>query len=175
MAYIVNQDVKEYMGKNDEDDDAFIDKLIAFATAELNKRTGTIFEGSLASDRNFRQNVASLEIFFDQWTYDVVTVTNGDSDATVLVEDTDYILMPENEGPYYGIEILRDSSAVFQGKVVVESKWFYSSVIPDDLKHIMIRWVEFLLLTRKDPNDELPEWVEAVIEEYSLLYPGATT
>ncbi len=175
MAYILKADVKEYIGKTDTDDDDFIDELITYAQAELEHRTQKVFEGNTGTERNYRIPHSATQIFFETWAHTITTVTNGDDDETALVDGTDFVTMPENEGPFYGIEILTDSENVFQGKVVVSAKFAYINTPPLDIKHVMIRWVSYLLQTRKEPRDILPDWVEEVIERWDFsIFPGAS-
>jgi hypothetical protein len=67
-------------------------------------------------------------------------VTDYDGDQTTI-PSTDYITMPRDETPYYGIKIKTSSDYDWdysddpEDAIAITGKWAYSETAPDDIKH----------------------------------------
>jgi len=150
MAYCTSTDVKVYLGVNSTltEDDTLLTALIARAQAQIEMHTRRVFQSTANSTRYFTvgEDTDGRVLSFDDDICSIATVTtNADSTAPTTVSSTQYVKLPRNEAPYYGIR-LKDSESVdweytddpVDG-ITVSGKWAYSTTPPADIKNACIR------------------------------------
>jgi hypothetical protein len=142
MAYTTNTDVKTYIGGiSGSGDDALLTVLITAAEAFIESWTGWDFEASSNSTRNFtvgRDTEGPYTLWFDDGAASINEVLNGDSSNTE-VTSSQYVTIPSNDTPYYGIKILRSASKVWEfdqdpeDAIAVSAAWGWSASPPADI------------------------------------------
>lgn len=143
MAYVLKAAVKEYLGISGTGDDDLIDDLIDRATIAIESYTGWVFEAATDTRYFDSEAVEGRVLWVGGDLVSITTLLNGDDDSTVIVV-ADYRLLPRNEGPpYYGIQMLIDTTTTWEfdidGEVSVLGAWGYSASPPDDIVHACIR------------------------------------
>jgi hypothetical protein len=95
-----------------------------------------------------------LELLFDEDIYTITTVvTDADGDADTI-PSTEYVTMPRNKTPYYGIKILGSSDYYWdytddpEGGIEITGRWAYSSEAPNDIAQACSRWAAYLYKQR---------------------------
>ena len=144
MAYATLAQLKAYLGIVELDDDALLAALIARAQSFVEAHTGRVFEAATQT-RHFDKSCINEDenaLIVDRDLLTVTTLTNGDSDATVI-PNTEYWLIPRNETPRYGIKLRKDSSYTWEFDTdywaSVAGTWGYSTTVPADITHATIR------------------------------------
>ena len=158
MAYTTTSTLKSYLGITGGTDDVLLASLIDSAGAIIDRYTGRTFEASADSTRYFDalSDTDGHRLIFDEDICAITTVTNGDS---VVVASDEYVTMPANETPYYGIELLMsankswDYTTDHQNAISVAGKWAYSQTVPDDIAHACVRLAAFLYRQKDNAND----------------------
>ena len=147
-AYCTNTEVKTYLGITGSGDDALITSLIARAQASIDQYTHRTFSSTADSTRSFTvgEDTDGLTLWFDEDITTITTVTtNADASTGTTVSSTEYITMPRNRKPYYGVKIKSsaDKDWTFEDDpesgVTVAGRWAYSTAPPEDVKHACIR------------------------------------
>jgi hypothetical protein len=156
MAYIASSDVKQYGGIPDTDtvDDAELTLLIARAQAFVEEYTGRAFQAD--SDNQATRYYMAAEsvergvLWLDK---DLNTVgTDGIVAGTDTLASTDYVTVPRNDKPYYAIRLTAQtplswgeptSDGDYEDAIAVHGQWAYSSDVPADIQHAMIRLVKY--------------------------------
>jgi hypothetical protein len=146
-GYCTLDDVKAYLGTDKVADDAQLSLLIERARARIDSYCQRTFTGVTAT----RYYHAVYDVYQDQRMLmldrDLLTVTritNGDGE---VLSASNYLLLPFNEPPYYGIMLRRSSGKVWtyindpEAAIVVEGTWGFSSTPPDDIVHAAVRLV----------------------------------
>jgi hypothetical protein len=149
MAYIDVDDVKEYLGPLETDDDALLTRLCSAAQRMVEIHTDKVFEIGSDTTRYFDPtvDVRSGILFFDEWLWSVTTLTNGD--GTVLTT-TDYQLVAPNKTPYYGVKLKLNSSKYWtyqtnpENAISLVGKWGFSLTPPADIVQITLRIAAWL-------------------------------
>ena len=118
MALVTRADVKTYLGIASTDDDDLLDDLIASAESIVADITHRIFDAT-SSVKKFdaEADVIDATLYFSsglELAGEPSAVSNGDGSA--LVADTDYVMVPLNRFPAYGLQMLPSSSSYWQGK-----------------------------------------------------------
>ncbi len=165
MAYTTTALVKTYLGIASAADDTLLGALIVRGQAFIDKYVHRNFEVASATAKRFDavRDVYGTTLYFTEGLELAETptvVTNGDN--TTLVLNTDYVTLPVNSGPFYGLQTLESSPAIWiedalgngQRAVTVTGKWGYSVTAPDDIVHAATRLTAFLYRQREG-NGEL--------------------
>lgn len=167
--YTTKELVKEYIGKTTTTDDAFIEKLIAQVTPQIDKETGTTFGVDADTTVKFDavRDVLDQDLLFSEWLAAVTTVTNGDGE---VITSANYVLL--GDGPFYGIRIFGGKVWNFddypENAIEIVGKWGYSETIPKDLEQVCTRLTSYYLNTRREKIDALPVWVNERIDLYRM-------
>lgn len=147
-AYCTSAEVRTYLGISSTGDDALITALIARAQAAIDLHTHRTFSSTADSTRSFTvgEDTEGRLLWFDEDIVSITTVTtNADASTGTTVSSTEYITMPRNRTPYYGLKIKSsvDKDWTFtndpESGITVAGKWAYSTTPPDDVKHACIR------------------------------------
>jgi hypothetical protein len=157
MAYCRTADVKEYLDIQSADDDALIGDFIDRAQAAIDSHTRRTFEDPGADDtREFTVGVDTegRELLFDEDIYSITSVvTDADGDADTI-PTADYVTLPRNKTPYYGIKILGSSDYYWQYSddpemgIEITGRWAYSSDAPADIAQACARWAAYMYRQR---------------------------
>jgi hypothetical protein len=162
MAYATLSQLKNYLrGAGDDVPDTHDDILNSSLSRsqDIIERnpplgTGRVFEASSDTTRYFdaEYDTHGLDLLFPQ--YDLATVTtvtvNGDT-----LSSSDYITIPRNRTPYYGIRIKRNSGEDWsweddpEDAIAVTGKWAYSTSAPDAVVHLTLRLAAYLYRQRE--------------------------
>jgi hypothetical protein len=179
MAYTTTALVKTYLGISTSTDDTLIGTLIVRAQAMVDSYTGRTFEASANSTNYFnaKSDVYGRTLYFSEGleAATISTVTNGDS--TTLTANTDYVTVPANKTPYYGLTVLESSSKLWtstsagdnERAISISAKWAYSTSAPDDIAAATIRLTAFLYRQRES-NADLDRAVS--VGDGMVLLPG---
>jgi len=154
MAYCTSTDVKLYLGidSTNTGDDTLITALVARAQAYIETYTHRLFSSTADSTRRFTvdQDNEGRTLYFDEDICSLTTViTNADASTGTTITSTQYITLPRNETPYYGIRIKDSVDADWtyttdaEMGITVAGKWAYSTTPPADIKHACIRLSAF--------------------------------
>jgi len=158
MAYCKDADVKEYLDIAELTDDTLLSDLIDRAQAAIDSRTRRTFEDPGAdATRNFTVGVDTdgLNLYFDADIYSITTVkSNADNASPTTIASTDYVTIPRNTTPYYGIKILTSSNEYWdytddpENGIEITGRWAYSSEAPNDIAQACARWAAYLYKQR---------------------------
>ena len=173
MALVTRADVKTYLGIASTDDDDLLDDLIASAESIVAEFTHRTFDAS-SSVKKFdaEADVEGPTLYFSsgfELAGEPSAVSNGD--GTALVADTDYVMVPSNRFPAFGLQMLPSSSSYWQGKsngdhvnaISVTGAWGYSTSAPNDVVQAARRLSAFLYRQRDTNADaDRPLIVEGV-------------
>tara|TARA_R100001082_G_scaffold111276_1_gene94652 strand:- start:6256 stop:6855 length:600 start_codon:yes stop_codon:yes gene_type:complete len=166
VALTTTAKVKTYLGISSSGDDTLIGDLIANAQSIIESYTGRVFDVSGDTTKKFdaKLDVDGRMLYFsDQLEIAAAptTVTNGD--GSTLTADTDFVYLPRNRFPAYGLELLPSSSAWWQGNssgndanaISIVAKWGYSvsGSVPADIQQACIRLTAFLYRQRETNSD----------------------
>lgn len=157
-AYASVADVKDYLDIEGAADDALIGDLIDRAQKAIDSHTRRIFEDPGAdATRYFTVGVDTngLELLFDEDIYSITTVktdADGSSPRTILTNE--YVTLPRNKTPYYGIKILSSSNEFWdytddpENGIEIAGRWAYSESAPDDIMQACARWASYMYKQR---------------------------
>ena len=164
MALVTRADVKTYLGISSTNDDDVLNELINAAQGLIESFTHRKFDVALATSKYFdaEDDVENRKLLFTEGLEICAAptaVTNGD--GTSFTVNTDYVYLPRNDFPAYGLEILQSSSNWWQGKsngdmanaITVTAQWGYSSTPPNDIVQAARRLSAFLYRQRDTNAD----------------------
>jgi len=147
--------------------------LIASAESIVAEFTHRTFDASSSTKKfDAEGDVEGATLYFSsgfELAGEPSAVSNGD--GTALVADTDYVMVPLNRFPAYGLQMLPSSSSYWQGKsngdhvnaISVTGSWGYSTSAPNDVVQAAKRLSAFLYRQRDTNADaDRPLIVEGV-------------
>ena len=144
MAYPKVADVKDYIGGiSGTGDDALLEVLLGQAVKYFEEETQREFDDPGADTTRYftvGEDTDGPLLIFDRDICSITTVTNGDSDSTVIASD-EYTTLPRNDTPYYAIKLLNSSDSFWEyeddpdGAVSVAGTWTYSATPPADVAY----------------------------------------
>lgn len=152
MTYASIAELKIYKDISGGADDALLESLIARAQQAIDTYTHRTFAASADTTRYFTvgEDTDGDVLWFDEDICSITTVTtDADGDADV-VSSANYVTMPRNRTPYYGIKLLSSSSFDWtytddpEAGISVTGKWGYSTAAPDDIKQACVRWSAYM-------------------------------
>lgn len=141
MAYITVPVAKDYIGGLDgTGDDALLSVLIDAAEVFIENYTERDFKAATDTTRNFTvgRDTEGRHLWFDEDIASITTVLNGDA-STTEVTSAQYVTLPSNRTPYYGIKLLWSASKVWEfdqdpeDAIAVTGKWGWSTTPPADI------------------------------------------
>ena len=143
MAYATLAQAKTELGISGSGDDTILQEKLDAATIVIERETGWVFEAATDTRYFDSEAVEGYVLWVGGDLVSITTLTNGDDDSTVIIT-ADYRLLPRNEGPpYYGIQMLVDTTTTWEfdvdGEVSVLGAWGYSASPPDDIVQGCVR------------------------------------
>ncbi len=150
--YINTSDVKSYGGipSTDTVDDTEVSIMITRAQAYIEEYTGRVFQSDSDAEtaRYFTavDDVDGDRLWLDQDLNTVKSLVAG----TDTIASTNYVTEPRSEGPYFALTMKSQSPQVWtntdsdgehESAIVVTAQWAYSSDVPEEIKHAMVRLV----------------------------------
>lgn len=154
MAYCSDEDVKEYLDITTLGDDTLLADLIDRAQKGIDSYTGRTFEDPGAdATRYFTVGVDTdgLYLYFDEDIYSITTVkSNADNASPTTITSSEYVTIPRNTTPYYGIKILTSSNEYWdytddpENGIEITGRWAYSSAAPADVVQACARWAAYM-------------------------------
>lgn len=156
--YATNAQLKAYAvpkGETDAADDAEMTRILGAVSRWLDDKTGTNFYG--ASETHYFDVPQGRVIKFDEWLVSVTTLTNGD--GTVLTT-SDYLLLPYNSTPKYGVK-LRDTSNYYwaasstgswESVITLAGVWGYAASAPADIVQATLEISKIIYRRRMGEN-----------------------
>jgi hypothetical protein len=141
-------------------DDSLLSDLLDRITAKIELYTGRVFTAASAT-RYFGRDALDPKnrriLWMDDDLQTITTLTNGDSDDTVILA-ADYVLIDRNAGPpYYGIQLIIDTSTSWEFDtdkwVSVLGTWGYtaSGSEPADIVDACVEWAAYAYRKRDAP------------------------
>lgn len=159
MSYCVFADVAADRGLTGVTDQALINAKIANAQNIIDTLTGRTFECSTDTIRHFTYGIdtANYDLYFNRDLCAITKVlTNLDNGSGGdEIHSTQYITIPRDETPYYGIHILPSSGKNWtftsdrESCASIQGKWAYSVNPPYAIVQACIR-LTIYLYTIKD-------------------------
>jgi hypothetical protein len=153
MTYCTVADVKQYLDIQGADDDPLIEDLISRLKDVIDTETGRTWEDPGADATRYftvGKDTEGLYLFFDDYTYSITTVkTDADGSSPRTITSTDYVTMPRNETPYYGIKILSSSNEFWdytddpENGIEITARWAYSETPPGSIVQACARWAAY--------------------------------
>jgi hypothetical protein len=158
MAYCSDEDVKEYLDIAELTDDTLLSDLIDRAQEAIDSHTRRTFEDPGAdATRNFTvgEDTDGLYLYFDEDIYSITTVkSDADGSSPTTITSTQYVTIPRNTTPYYGIKILSSSNEYWdytddpENGIEITGRWAYSSAAPADVSQACARWAAYMYRQR---------------------------
>lgn len=123
-------------------DNDLLQDAIDDAVAEIESETGKSFEARAETRYYDRSAVEGLVLKLDDDLIAVTTLTEGDENSTVI-PNTEYWLLPRNDGPpYRKIKLKADSDYSWDwttdGEISVAGSWGFSSTSPDNIRRAVL-------------------------------------
>lgn len=164
--YCSLDDIKEYIGITEPDDDEIIQDLISRVSTAMDAHCKRTLVTATDTTRYFSvgADTDGYLLYLDDVIASVTTVLNGDSSQTE-VTSSQYRLRDVNHPPYWGIEILPSAAKVWefntdwQDALQVTGKWAYYSATtlpddtPNDIKQACVRWCVYRYRQRDTTAD----------------------
>lgn len=156
--YVSLADVRSYLAASETGDDALLTMLITNAQAIIDKVTARTFEVNADTTRYFDAvaDVRGGVLYFDTDICSITSISNAGSS----VASTQYVTMPRNVTPYYGIRLKDDAthtwkstSTASEDAISVTGKWGYSTTPPSDIAQACLRLTAYLYRQRENAND----------------------
>lgn len=153
MAYATAAELKTYLSISGSGDDTLLGELLDRATAMIDRYTNRTFAAAGDTTRYFTvdADTEGRMLWFDTDICSITTVkTNNDAASPTTIASTEYVTMPRNRTPYYGIKLLWSSDNEWtytddpEMGIEVTGKWAYSTTAPDDIAQACIRLAAFL-------------------------------
>jgi len=189
--YITLQALKDTLKITSNDEDALLTKFILFAQDIIEKHTSRVFEVSsdstyyfdAVSDYTynnilFPDMLSQYNYYYDRVLYfnnydicQITTVTNGDG---VVIPASDYITLPINQKPYYGIRLKLSANTTFtwnttpDAAISVTGRWGYSITPPISIQYATER-LAYILYRQKDVSADLDR---AIITNQGVIQPN---
>ena len=80
--------------------------------------------------------------------------SDADNASPTTIASTDYVTIPRNTTPYYGIKILTSSNETWdytddpENGIEITGRWAYSSAAPADITQACARWAAYMYRQR---------------------------
>ena len=195
MALVTTTAVKTYLGISSSGDDALIGTLVSAAESIIEEFTHRIFDATSSTKKfDALTDVRDSNLYFSsglELASAPSNVTNGD--GSTLTADTDFVYLPRNSFPAYGLSLLPSSSSYWQSStngdaanaISITGAWGYSASgsTPSGIVQAATRLSAFLYRQRDTNADtdrplivdgvtilpsSLPKDVERMLSPYVL-------
>jgi hypothetical protein len=182
MAYCTLADLKLELGIETltAGDDTILSSKIVKAQQMIDAYTRRVWEAAADTTRYYTVGVDTdgRDLLLDTELAAAPTTvkTNADATSPLTIPSTDYVLLPRNRAPYYGIRILGNSAYDWrytnnpEKGIEIVGKFAYSPAAPADIAQACIRLAGFLYRI-KDTN---AYDVSASAETGQLVVPKGT-
>jgi len=164
--------LKRYLGISGTADDTLLTELITRAQAIIDRWTGRTFEAATDTTRRFdATDPSGGALFFGADLCAITSIVNGDGTTLAL---TDYVTLPRNTTPYYGIALKRLGGVLWtyttdpENAIAVTGKWAYSTTAPADIAGACVRLAAYMY-RQKDNAGELDR---AIVAGNATILPG---
>lgn len=149
MAYAMLTDLRTYLGLDGTTDDDLLRDCLSRATTAIDSYTGRTFAATTATTRyiDLEPGYHCRTLIFHDDCCQITSVVNGDG---VTVATSEYVTLPRNETPYYGVRLLGSSGKCWtydtdpEGAVQITGYWAWSRVPPDDVVQACLRYAAWL-------------------------------
>ena len=176
MAYCTVADVKTYLGVSEADDDALIATLINAAQAAIDAHTGNTFEAAVDAVRYYDVHGPHIEgrrLYFDRPLASLTSISDGGG----AYQATDYVMMPRNDAPYYGVELKLTTGRFWtyvtdwENAIAVTGRWAYSVSAPNDIRQAARRLAAFYYRQKDAPLQDVTA-IEAGVVVQPIAMPA---
>lgn len=162
MAYASVAELKAYLGiaTGITTDDALLTAFLARAQRMIDVYCHRTFEASASTTRYFDAitdiSTCGQILYFDEDLCQVDSVTNGDGQA---VASTDYVTLPRNRKPWFGLRIKRYGDVYWtfsdmpEDAIAVTGRWAYSVTAPSDIVQATVRLAAYLYRQKDNAGD----------------------
>ncbi len=150
-TYCTIADLKAYLGISGTSDDTLLTNLIARAQKAIEVYCRRVFKCAADTTRYFTVGVDTEgdSLWFDedlcQLGATTPVITDADGTPVSLTRNTDFVTVPRNTTPWYGLKILPNSNYYWdytgnpEMGITVSGRWAYSVTPPDDILHACLR------------------------------------
>jgi hypothetical protein len=190
MSYATLAQLKTTLGITTTADDPLLQLYLDQAQVAVDNYCGQTFEAGANSTRYFHavDDVHGRELWFDAPLCSINSVTNGDS---TTVTTGDYVTLPFNAAPYYGLRIKGSSAQSWtytddpENAIAVSGKWAYSVTAPAAIGLATLQMASFLwnrrgtegytsvevnsALVAQFAADPMPPHIAAILASYRRL------
>lgn len=176
MAYCSVADIKTYLGISESGDDALITTLIGAAQAAIDTYTGNTFEAAVDTVRYYDvhgPHIAGRRLFFDKPLASLTSISDGGG----LFAATDYVMLPRNDAPFYGVELKLTTGRMWtyvndwENAISVTGRWGYSVAAPDDIRQAARRLAAFYYRQKDAPLQDVTA-IEAGVVIQPIAIPA---
>lgn len=151
--------LKQYLGIAESTDDVFLTSIIARAQKMITTYTGRLFAAPADSEHRFASGTDTdgRTLWFDddlcQFASTSGLIVNADAEEInqiELVRDIDFVTIPRNTTPWYGVKLLGSASKSWEYtndpemSIVVTGRWAYSITAPDDIVQACLRLAAYI-------------------------------
>lgn len=165
MAYTTAADMKTFMEISSNDDNALITTMISQAQKIIDAYCKRTFEYGNATVHKFTPLPVNyggdilmdgLTLMFDTDCCSVSSVVNGDGTA---IASSEYVLLPANLTPSYGLQLKRLSNVRWtysdspEQSIQVTGKWSFSETAPADIVYATQKLVKYIYTSRANSQD----------------------
>lgn len=176
MAYCSVADIKSYLGIENSGDDSLIQTLRDAAESAIDAYVGHTFEVKTDTTRYYDvygPHVHGRRLYFDRPLASLTTLTDGSGPFAA----TDYVMLPRNDAPFYGVELKLTTSRMWtyvndwENAISVTGRWGYSVTAPDDIRQATRRLASFYY-RQKDASLQDVTAIEAGVVVQPIAIPA---
>jgi len=152
MAYATVEDIKEYLGLDGNEDYTLISNLLDRATQYIDDYTRTSFAVDTDTSHYYdvNEDTDGQTLWLREPLASITTVqSNADATTPTTLTTAQYVTIPRNKTPYYGLKILGSSTLYWnytndpEAGIKITGKFGYSTSAPADIKHACIRLASY--------------------------------
>jgi hypothetical protein len=179
MAYVTLAEVKQQGGYDAGDTyhDGLITALIPRAQNTIETITNNVFEVDSVTTRRFDYMLQTdgYKLYFDEYLASTTSlvVTNGTGD---VVASSNYVTMPRNHAPFYGLQLKTDTDVIWdyddspEEAIQIAGYWGYSLTPPDAIKQVAIELVlHWVRQNDQDTPEPMPETIMMALKPYTRI------
>lgn len=179
-AYVTYQDYETYVGVTLESDEQTLTTNSYIPEAEeMIENLLYPFNADADEKRLLDADINTdgfNKLFFEEFLADVPTTVKLDG---TLIPSSDYVMLGEFGGPYYGLELLASSGQSWgnfgddpEDSIEVDGKWGYSQTPPELIKKVIYAHIQQSLNNRSGTAIDLqPLQTFRIIKQYPAFRP----